>query len=118
MRRRVQVVLDPEYRPWDPQAPPPVRLRRRRGGRWVIAAIVPPVVAVVISAFLVVGRGGVRGGGDAGLPPATPAARAATPAIIASGNYQVVDCGASGIFVVPADLLSDRGTDKICIGTR
>jgi hypothetical protein len=102
MRRRVQVVLDPEYRPWDPQAPPPVRLRRRRGGRWIIAAIVPPVVAAVIVAVVVVGRGGVRGGGDAGLPPATPAARAATPALrmTPGPGYKVVQCNEE-ILVVP-----------------
>jgi len=110
MRRRVQVVLDTEYRPWDPQAPPPVRLRRRRSGRWVIAAIVPLVVAAAISAFVVVGRGGIRGGGDAGLPPATPAARAATPAIIPGAiipgpGYRLVNCGET-VLVVP-DSLAD-----------
>jgi len=109
MRRRVQVVLDPEYCPWDPQAPPPIRLRRRRSGRWVIAAIVPLVVAAAISA-VVVGRGGIRGGGDAGLPPATPAARAATPAIIPGAiipgpGYRLVNCGET-VLVVP-DSLAD-----------
>lgn len=102
MRRRVAVILDPDYRPWQPGAPPPIRLRRppRKGWQKALLFLLPLLLGGIIIIALV-GWGKVGGGGAArSAAPGSPTAPAIspTPPIRPGPGYYVVQC--NGVIVV------------------
>lgn len=105
--RRVRVVLDPEYRPWQPDAPAPVRLRRPPRKWWQKAIIfLLPFVALGVVIVIAGGGRGMGGGRSAGAQPAhqssTAAARPTStptptpptpPPLLPGPGYRLAECG-------------------------